>query len=135
MRWQAKEMRGGRVPFPFARCASPVDPMRKRWQTKLREVYTELRRRMHDPVPEQGTYLQSVLIGHARYYGVPMNGPSLAAFRKEVCWLWCKVLKRRSQKHQLTWDRMERLGGFPQPVFVILTLSFASVLSPKAGAV
>ena len=28
--------------------------MRRRWQAKLREVKTELRRRMHLPVPEQG---------------------------------------------------------------------------------
>ena len=83
--------------------------MRKRWQAKLKEVYTELRRRMHDPIPEQGAYLRTVIMGHVRYYGVPMNGPSVAAFRKEVCWLWAKVLKRRSQKHRLTWERMKRL--------------------------
>jgi hypothetical protein len=83
--------------------------MRKRWQAKLKEVYGELWRRMHDPVPEQGAYLRSVIMGHARYYGVPMNGPSVAAFRKGVCWLWSKVLKRRSQKHNLTWERMKRL--------------------------
>ena len=83
--------------------------MRKRRQAKLKEVYGELRRRMHDPVPEQGAYLRSVIMGHARYYGVPMNGPSVAAFRKEACWLWSKVLKRRSQKHHLTWERMKRL--------------------------
>jgi hypothetical protein len=81
----------------------------KRCQAKLKEVYRELWRRMPDPVPEQGAYLRSVIMGHARYYGVPMNGPSVAAFRKEVCWLWSKVLKRRSQKHNLTWERMKRL--------------------------
>jgi RNA-directed DNA polymerase len=83
--------------------------MRKRRQAKLREVHLELRRRMHDPVPEQGTYLRSVVGGHIRYYGVPMNGPSVSAFRKEVCKLWWKVLKRRSHKHRLVWDRMKRL--------------------------
>jgi hypothetical protein len=45
--------------------------MRKKWQAKLKEVSVELRRRMHDPVPEQGAYLRSVVTGHARYYGVP----------------------------------------------------------------
>jgi len=44
-----------------------------------------------------------------RYDGVPMNGPSVSAFRKEVCQLWWKVLKRRSHKHRLIWDRMKRL--------------------------
>jgi group II intron reverse transcriptase/maturase len=83
--------------------------MRMRRQAKLKEVYQELKRRMHDPVPEQGAYLRSVVGGHIRYYGVPMNGPSVSAFRKEVCQLWWRVLKRRSHKHRLVWDRMKRL--------------------------
>jgi RNA-directed DNA polymerase len=83
--------------------------MRKRLQAKLKEIYTELRRRMHDPVPEQGAYLRSVVAGHIRYYGVPMNGPSVSVFRKVVCEMWLKVLRRRSHKHCLTWARMERL--------------------------
>ena len=83
--------------------------IRKKLQAKLKEVYTELRRRMHEPVPDQGVYLRSVVLGHTRYYGVPMNGPSVSAFRAATCWLWAKVLRRRSQKHKLTWKRMERL--------------------------
>jgi group II intron reverse transcriptase/maturase len=82
---------------------------RKRWHAKLKEVYAELRRRMHNPVPEQGAYLRSVVMGYVRYYGVPTNRPSIAAFRKEVCRLWRMVLKRRSQKHRLNWERMTRL--------------------------
>lgn len=83
--------------------------MRRRLHTKLKEVYSELRRHMHDPIPEQGKYLRSVVGGHTRYYGVPMNGPSVSVFRKEVCRLWMKVLRRRSHKHNLPWKRMERL--------------------------
>ena len=33
--------------------------IRKRLQTKLNEVKTELRRRMHAPIPEQGKWLQA----------------------------------------------------------------------------
>ena len=83
--------------------------MRTRRQAKLKEVHHELRRRMHDSIPEQGAYLRSVVGGHLRYYGVPLNGRSVSAFRKEVCWLWLKVLKRRSQKDRLNWDKMKRL--------------------------
>jgi group II intron reverse transcriptase/maturase len=83
--------------------------MRKRWQTKLKEVYAELRQRMHDPIPEQGAYLRSVVGGHVRYYGVPLNSPAIGAFRQEVGRLWRKVLLRRSHKHNLAWDRMQRL--------------------------
>ena len=85
--------------------------VRKRWQSKLKEVSRELRIRMHRPVPEQGAYLKSVLLGHMRYYGVPMNGRSLSAFRYALYRVWWKVLRRRSQKHNLTWKRMERLIG------------------------
>ena len=83
--------------------------MRQRLQRKLKEVYGELRRRMHEPIPDQGRYLRTVVGGHTRYYGVPMNGPSVSVFRKQVCRLWMKVLRRRSHKHNLTWTRMERL--------------------------
>jgi len=44
--------------------------MRQRLRAKLKEVTTELRRRMHDPVPEQGAYLRSVVRGHIRYYPI-----------------------------------------------------------------
>jgi len=83
--------------------------MRKGLHTKLKEVYDELRRRMHNPAPDQGAYLRSVVAGHTRNYGVPLNGPSVSVFRKEVCRLLLKVLRRRSHKHNLTWERMERL--------------------------
>jgi RNA-directed DNA polymerase len=47
--------------------------MRLRWQAKLREVKAQLRRRLHEPVPEIGSYLRAVVQGHVRYYGVPMK--------------------------------------------------------------
>lgn len=64
---------------------------------------------MHHSVPEQGSYLRSVVSEHMRYYGVPMNSHAIGAFREKVSRLWFKVLKRRSDKHRLTWDRMNRL--------------------------
>ena len=83
--------------------------MRTRRQAKLKEVYQEMKRRMHDAIPEQGAYLRAVVGGHIRYYGVPMNSHSISGFRKEVCRLWWKALKRRSHKHRLPWERMKRL--------------------------
>src|ERR1700730_16743858 len=47
--------------------------IRKRMQAKLSEVKDELRRRMHDPIPEVGQWLRAVVGGHIRYYGVPIN--------------------------------------------------------------
>ena len=83
--------------------------MRTRLRAKLEAVKTELRRRLHDPVPEQGAYLRSVVMGHVRYYGVPLNGPALKAFRGAIGWIWCRTLRRRSQRHRVTWTRMRRL--------------------------
>jgi group II intron reverse transcriptase/maturase len=83
--------------------------MRKRLQAKLGEVKTELRRRMHDPVPEVGRWLRSVVGGHARYYGVPMNLPALMTFRFQVGWLWYRSMSRRSQTGRISLDRLRRL--------------------------
>ena len=82
--------------------------IRKRLQAKLDEVKTELARRMHQPVPEIGRWLRSVVEGHIRYYGVPMNGKALSLFRYRVGWLWQRALSRRSQKGRVLWDRMRR---------------------------
>lgn len=82
--------------------------MRQRWQAKLREVRAELRRRLHTPLPEQGAYVRAVVLGHVRYYGVPMNGPALCAFRRAISGVWWRVLRRRSQGNHLPWRRMRR---------------------------
>ncbi len=82
--------------------------MRKRWQAKLKAVKAELRRRMHTPVPDMGRYVRSVIIGHMRYYAVPMNAVSVSDFRMGVVRIWRRVLKRRSQKSPMPWIRMRR---------------------------
>jgi RNA-directed DNA polymerase len=82
---------------------------RKRLKAKLREVKTELMRRRHDPIPAQGRYLRDVISGHNNYYGVPMNGRALAAFRHHLARPWKRALARRSQKGRVTWERVERL--------------------------
>ena len=83
--------------------------IRKRLQTKLHEVKAELQRRMHDPIPEVGQWLRSVVGGHFRYYGVPMNQPALNAFRFQVSWLWYRTLSRRSQTGRIPLERLRRL--------------------------
>ena len=82
--------------------------MRSRWQAKLKAVKAELWRRLHEPIPVVGIYLRSVVEGHVRYYGVPMNGGSVGAFRQAIGRLWQRALKRRSQSHHLPWERMRR---------------------------
>ncbi len=80
--------------------------IRKRLQAKLNAVKAELQRRMHAPIPEMGKWLQAVVRGHIRYYGVPMNQPALFLFRFQVGRLWYRALSRRSQNGRVLWDRM-----------------------------
>src|SRR5216684_6478042 len=83
--------------------------MSKRKRAKLKEIKTELRKRMHQRVTEVGKWLRSVVEGHNRYYGVPSNQQSLYSFRFHVARYWYRSLRRRSQKTRLTWERMYRL--------------------------
>jgi RNA-directed DNA polymerase len=83
--------------------------IRKRMQTKLNEVKAELQRRMHEPTPDLGKWLQAVVRGHIRYYGVPLNQNALHIFRFQVGRLWHRALSRRSQNGRVLWDRMRRL--------------------------
>jgi RNA-directed DNA polymerase len=92
----------------------------KRMRLKLSEVNTELKRRMHLPIPEQGRWLASILRGHCNYYAVPENSRALHAFRYEIIWHWLKALRRRSQRHRLTWERMQRLAARWLPAVCIL---------------
>ncbi len=54
---------------------------KKRLRAKLSEVKTELMRRRHLPIAEQGQWLRSVVCGHNAYYAVPDNSPAITAFR------------------------------------------------------
>lgn len=84
--------------------------MRKKMCAKLKEVKDTLRRRMHHPIPEVGRWLNSVVSGHYRYYGVPGNSSPMSKFRYEVVRHWRRVLSQRSQKGYVTWARMTRVA-------------------------
>ena len=72
-------------------------------RAKLAEVKTQLRRRMHDPIPVQGRWLARVLQGHVAYYAVPGNSNAVSAFRYQVSLHWRRTLRRRSQRGRITW--------------------------------
>ena len=84
---------------------------KKKMRAKLHSVKTEMRRRWHHSIPEQGRWLASVLTGHYRYYGVPDNSRALQAFRDSIIRHWLKALRRRSQRSRMTWERMRRIAG------------------------
>ena len=90
---------------------------KKKMRAKLKSVKIEMRRRMHQPVPEQGRWLASILAGHYRYYAVPDNIDALQAFRAGVVFNWHRLLSRRSQKGHVTWKDMWQVADrwLPQP--------------------
>ena len=93
---------------------------RDRMRAKLRAIKEELRRRMHEPIPQQGQWLGLVVRGYFAYHAVPTNLASLSAFRHHVEDLWRRTLKRRSQKDHTTWDRIAALADAFLPVSRLL---------------
>jgi group II intron reverse transcriptase/maturase len=90
----------------------------KRLRAKVKSVARELKRRRHDPVPEQGRWVRSVVRGYFNYHAVPGNSQALGRFRKQVTRAWLRALRRRSHKARcLTWARMGKLIAtwVPQP--------------------
>jgi hypothetical protein len=91
---------------------------------------------MHQPIPEQGSWLASVLRGHYQYYAVPDNSDALSVFHRQITRNWLWTLRRRSQRTAVTWERMARLADrwLPNPKSCIRGPSSDSPPEPKAGA-
>jgi len=94
--------------------------MRKRLLTKLKELKEELRQRWHESVAELGRWLRSVVQGYFNYHAVPGNIASLRSFRLEVTRRWLRALRRRGQKHPMTWDRLQPAADHWLPIPKIL---------------
>jgi len=80
-----------------------------RMMAKLKDLKEELRKRMHEAIPEQGKWLKAVVAGYFRYHAVPTNTRALGSFRHHVTDLWRRTLKRRSQKDGMTWQRIAKI--------------------------
>jgi hypothetical protein len=62
-------------------------------------------------------WLKQVVSGFSNYYAVPTNVRTLVAFRYHVIDLWRRTLRRRSQKHRMTWQQIGTLADqwLPKP--------------------
>ena len=88
----------------------------RRITRKLKELRQEAHRRMHTPVAIQHQWLMAVLRGHYAYYGLPANFRPMAGFFFEVQKLWYRSLRKRSQRHPLSWSSFNALQQrFPLP--------------------
>jgi group II intron reverse transcriptase/maturase len=90
---------------------------RSRVRAKLREIKEALRRRMHQTTDRQGQWLRQVVVGFFAYHAVPTNGRTLAAFLYHVAELWRRTLRRRGQRHRMTWAGVTKLAQrwLPEP--------------------
>jgi group II intron reverse transcriptase/maturase len=82
---------------------------KKRMTAKLQGIKAELRRRMHEPIALVGEWLQRVVLGYYQYHAIPGNLDRLNVFRHRLRQLWAHVLRRRSQRSRLTWQRLNPL--------------------------
>ena len=74
------------------------------------------KRHRHQPVPLQHAALKRFLQGHIAYFGVNGNLKCLRLVVRRVRNEWFKWLRRRSQRHRLTWLRFsDLLKDFPLP--------------------
>ena len=83
---------------------------RDRMRGRLKDIKEELRRRRHQPIPEQGKWLTQVVRGYFAYHAVPTNSASIRAFRHYVVDLWRRSLSRRSQRGGITWQRIKQIA-------------------------
>lgn len=94
---------------------------RDRVRVKLKEGKEEPRWRMHGPIREQAEWLRQVVNGFFNYHAVPTNLRALVAFRYHVIDLWRRTLRRRGQKHRMTWEQIGKLADDRLPKPRILT--------------
>ncbi len=90
---------------------------KKRMTAKLRDIKAELRRRMHEPIALVGEWLKKVVTGYFQYHAIPGNLDRLSVFRHRLRQLWALVIRRRSQRSQMNWQRLNPLFDrwIPQP--------------------
>jgi RNA-directed DNA polymerase len=78
----------------------------KRMVAKLKQIKQKLRHRMHEPLNRIGTWLRSVSQGFYQYHAVPGNLRAMNAFRHRLRRLWRGTLRHRSQRPNVSWDRI-----------------------------
>jgi group II intron reverse transcriptase/maturase len=80
-----------------------------RMRAKLKMVQEEMRRRMHQRIPDQGKWLCYVVSGYFNYHAVPTNSEALVAFRTEIARRWRRAITRRSERTKINWKQMKQL--------------------------
>lgn len=77
----------------------------KRLRAKLQQIRQTLVARRHESTAVVGVWLRRVVQGYFNYHAIPGNLLRLGAFRTQVIRYWLRTLRRRGQKHRMTWSR------------------------------
>jgi group II intron reverse transcriptase/maturase len=77
----------------------------KRLRAKLQQIKQVLMAHRHERPAVVGAWIRRVVQGYFNYHVIPGNLLRLGAFRTQVIRYWLRALKRRSEKHRMTWAR------------------------------
>jgi RNA-directed DNA polymerase len=80
-----------------------------RYSRALKRVAEWCRYNRHREVKQQWEALKQRLRGHFGYFGITGNFEAIHRFRERVIDIWRKWLNRRSQRAQMSWERMRKL--------------------------
>ncbi len=93
----------------------------------IKAAYDFCRRHRHEPIKAQHVGLCRRVRGHFNYFGVNGNSRSLQVLLKQVTAGWFRWLRRRSNRHRLTWERFcDLLRDFPLPTVRVVVPIWAS---------
>jgi RNA-directed DNA polymerase len=81
-----------------------------RMRNKLHEIKEQLRHRINESIPEQGKWLGQIVRGYFAYHAVPGNFRALKTFRWNIGIEWLRLLRRRSQRGECSWEKLTRLA-------------------------
>ncbi len=81
---------------------------RKKLSMKMANMRKWMWDNMHTPIGTLTAKLNPKLRGHYQYYGITDNIRSINSFYHETRKTMLKVLKRRSQKDGMTWDKLSK---------------------------
>lgn len=91
--------------------------IKKRLRAKLVSIKQKLMQMRQLPIAQQGQWLRAVVQGWLNYHAIPGNHGRLATFRLQAVRLWLRSLRRRSQRHRMSWKRFGPLSDrwIPSP--------------------
>lgn len=84
----------------------------KKLNVKRALVKQWIKKNMHKPIDKIIEQLNTKLLGHYRYYGISDNYNRMKSFREYIKYQLFKHLKRRSQRHNMTYDKFNEILEF-----------------------